>query len=117
MIEASIPGISAAHAQDLEIPVEPPWYGVRQHSLEELRASLEELARVYALRSDLRRFCRTQVIAAKERARGAAINQRVSAEKRRIKAEMLDWMLVWLGDPALFTSWIGLRWTSVHRQR
>jgi hypothetical protein len=26
-----------------------------------------------------------------------------------MKAEMVEWMLVWLGDPAIFPAWIQLR--------
>jgi hypothetical protein len=33
----------------------------------------------------------------------------VNQIERRTKAEMAEWMLVWLGDPALFPSWILLR--------
>jgi len=108
-ILAAIPDISSAGLSALEIPVDPPWCGVRQHSLEELQGSLEEMSRVYAVRPDLRRFCRDRVIEARARARYASRNARVEEEKRRIKAEMAEWMLVWLGDPSLFATWAKVR--------
>ena len=82
---------------------------VRQHSFAELEASLSDLSGVYAAHEDLRRECRDSVIAAKDRARYASRNGRASELKRRIKAEMVEWMLVWLGDPALFADWARLR--------
>ena len=50
-----------------------------------------------------------QVIAAKDRARWAAKSPKVEETKRRMKAEMVEWMLVWLGDPAVFPAWVQLR--------
>jgi hypothetical protein len=76
-----------------------------QHTLDELELSLRELSDVYAVRPDLRRYCRARVIAAKDRARWALR----SAERRRLKTEMVDWMLVWLDDPAMFPAWAGIR--------
>src|SRR5581483_8480197 len=74
-----------------------------------LETSLIALAEVYAARPDLRRFTRSQVIAAKDRARWASRNLRVEEAVRRRKAEMLEWMLVWLDDPAMFETWVRLR--------
>jgi hypothetical protein len=108
-ILAAIPDISSAGLQALEIPVDGPWCGVRQHSLEQLKASLGEMSQVYAARPDLRRFCRDRVIEARARAQYASRNARVDEDKRSIKAEMAQWMLVWLGDPALFASWAKVR--------
>ena len=82
---------------------------VRQHTFGELEASLRELGLVYAARAELRRECRDAVIAAKDRARFASRNIKASELKRRIKTEMVEWMLVWLGDPGLFEEWALLR--------
>jgi hypothetical protein len=79
------------------VPAEAPWSGVRHKDFDELETSLNELAAVYAARPDLRKFCRAEVIRSKDRAKWAS------------KAEMADWMLVWLGDPAMFTQWARLR--------
>ena len=82
---------------------------VAQHTFAELEASLKELSAVYAGSPNLRRECRDTVIAAKDRARFASRIVKASELKRRIKAEMVEWMLVWLGDPALFEDWARLR--------
>ncbi len=91
------------------VPVRAPWCGVAAHSIDELEATLREFGEVYETRADLRRYCRDQVIAAKDRARWAAKSARVEESKRRMKAEMVEWMLVWLDDPAMFPGWARLR--------
>ena len=92
------------------LPVAQPFGGVRQSSFEELEASLIEIERVYAeamVKGDLARAtaCRRVVIQAKDRARFASRNP----EKRKQKEEMVEWMLVWLENPGIFESWVGLR--------
>jgi hypothetical protein len=91
------------------IAITAPWRGVAAHSMEDLESSLLELGQVYETRPDLRRYCRDQVIAAKDRARWAARSPKVEESKRRMKAEMVEWMLVWLADPAIFPTWVQLR--------
>ena len=92
------------------ISIAQPWRGVTQHTIEELDQSLRELSSIYVLRPDLRRYCRDQVIAAKDRAR-------YLSRMRPLKAEMAEWMLVWLGDPAMFPAWAGLRRESLQSGR
>jgi hypothetical protein len=108
-LRATLPEISETTLRDAGLSITPPWSGVRQHSLDELEASLDELTTVYTVRHDLQRYCREQVIAAKDHARWVSRSQRVNAERRALKAEMVEWMLVWLDDPALFTVWVGIR--------
>jgi len=91
------------------IPITAPWSGVAAHSVDALENSLLELTQVYKTRLDLRRYCRDQVIAAKDRARWASRSPKVDEPKRRMKQEMLEWMLVWLDDPAVFPAWVQLR--------
>jgi len=91
------------------IPISAPWRGVPARSIDDLESSLREMSRVYETRPDLRRYCRGQVIAAKDRARWAARSAKVEESKRRMKAEMVEWMLVWLADPAMFPTWVELR--------
>jgi hypothetical protein len=79
------------------------------HTFGGLETSLVSLSRVYAEREDLRRACRESVIQAKNRARYASRNARASEPRRRVKAEMVEWMLVWLGDPSMFEHWARLR--------
>jgi len=104
-LKAALPDVSETTIRRAGIPIAQPWRGVVQHTLDELELSLRELSDVYAVRPDLRRYCRAQVIAAKDRARWALR----SAEGRRLKTEMVDWMLVWLDDPAMFPAWAGIR--------
>jgi len=78
-------------------------------TLDELEASLRELQRIYAAEPARRRELRDIVIRTKDRARFASRNPKASAEKRDLKAEMVQWMLVWLDDPAIFGDWAALR--------
>jgi hypothetical protein len=94
------------HLQALEAAVEQPWRGIDTKSLDALEASLKEMAAVYPA---LPRETRAVVIAAKDKTRFASRNRKAAAEKRAMKLEMVEWMLVWLGDPAMFAAWAGLR--------
>jgi hypothetical protein len=100
--------------QNAEIPVEQPYAGVRQHTLDDLETSLGELLQVYRAAETAgdrkrARYCRKQVIAAKDRAKFAARNAKLTEEKRSLKREMVEWMLVWLGDPEVFPPWVEAR--------
>ena len=108
-LRAAFPDASETTLRGCGVPVDTPWSGVESHTLAELEEALREFSRIYADRPDLRRYCRDQVIAAKDRARWAAKSSRVEESKRRLKAEMVEWMLVWLGDPATFPVWARLR--------
>jgi hypothetical protein len=55
------------------------------------------------------RYARRQVIAAKDRAKFAARNSRSGPEKRAVKEEMEQWMLVWLENPEVFPAWVEAR--------
>jgi hypothetical protein len=101
-LRAALPDISESTIRGAGIPIAQPWCGVRQHTIDELEASLCELSEVYAKHPHLRRTCREQVIAAKARAR-------FLSRKHALKNEMVEWMLVWLGDPAMFPAWAALR--------
>ena len=90
--------------RDTGLPFDQPYAGIRQHTLEELEQSLREMLAVYADammagNRDGARYCRRQVIAAKDRAR-------FLAKKYPHKAEMVQWMLVWLENPAVFPAWV-----------
>ncbi|MCS7315324.1 MAG: hypothetical protein RMI94_08985 [Bryobacterales bacterium] len=98
------------------LPLAPLVEGVRQDSTEEAARTLIALAREYraaTARGDMQRAlaCRKLVMAAKDRARWAVGNPRVSEEKRRAKKELLLWMLTWLENPAVFEPWLSLRRT------
>jgi hypothetical protein len=103
--------VSESYLRDLlratGLPFDQPWAGVRQHTFEELEVSLREMLRVYrdavaAGERDRARYCRRQVIGAKDRAKFAAT-------KKPEKAEMAEWMLVWLENPEVFPAWVDAR--------
>ena len=100
--------------RDTGLPVHQPYSGIRQHTFEELEQSLLDMLRVYrdSLASDEReraRYCRRQVIAAKDRAKFLAVTPRSTPERRSQKEEMAQWMLVWLENPEVFPAWVGAR--------
>lgn len=101
-LKAALPDVSEATIRGAGIPIAQPWCGVSQHTMDELETSLRELSEVYATYPHLRRTCREQVIAAKAKAR-------FLSRKNALKQEMVEWMLVWLGDPAMFPAWAALR--------
>lgn len=104
-LRLSLPDVSASVIQGSGLTIDAPWCGVRQHTFEELEESLREFSAIYDARADLRRFCREQVIAAKDRAKWLSSRDTVGQETRARKATMAEWMLVWLGDPAIFPAW------------
>jgi hypothetical protein len=108
-LTAALPDVSETTIRESGLAIEAPWSGIRQHTLEELESSLDEFSGIYASRPDLRPYCREQVIAAKDHARWAARSQRADEVRRKLKAEMVVWMLVWLDDPAMFPEWARLR--------
>jgi hypothetical protein len=108
-LRRDLPDISETTLRQSGVPIDSPWDGVHQHTLDELERSLLAMSAVYEARPDLRGYCRSQVIAAKDRARAASRSQRVDAGRRKLKAEMLSWMLVWLDDPRIFSAWVRAR--------
>ena len=96
------------------LPFDQPYAGIRQHTFEELEQSLREMLLVYAEATacgnrERARYCRRQVIGAKDRARYLMHNPRTDAEKRAQKEEMAQWMLVWLENPEVFPAWLDAR--------
>jgi hypothetical protein len=105
-LRSALPDVSASVIQQSGLPADVPWSGVRQHTFEDLEKSLREFSAIYESRPDLRRFTRQQVIVAKDRAKFLAARNTVDAETRARKAAMAEWMLIWLGDPAIFPDWL-----------
>jgi hypothetical protein len=96
------------------LPFEQPFAGVRQHTFDELEQSLLDIGAAYeaavaAGDRDRARYCRRQVIGARERARFLAHNRRTPAGKQADKEEMAEWLLVWLETPAVFPAWVAAR--------
>lgn len=110
--------VSESYLRDLlratGLPFDQPYSGIRQHTFEELEQSLLEMLQVYrealgAGDRDRARYCRRQVIAAKDRAKWMAVTPRSTPEKRTQKEEMAQWMLVWLENPEVFPAWVDAR--------
>jgi len=80
--------------------------GVRQSDFDVLERTLAALSELYAS-SDAAtaRECRRLVIEARQHARWAAKREQAAG----IKTEMMQWMLVWLENPAVFPAWAALR--------
>ena len=96
------------------LPFAQPYAGIHQGTFEELEASLRAMLEVYAdamAAGDRQRarYCRRQVISAKDRARFIAANPRTPPEKKAQKEEMAQWMLVWLENPEVFPAWVDIR--------
>lgn len=110
--------VSESYLRDLlratGLPFEQPYAGIGQHTWEELEQSLREMQSVYAEATaagyrERARYCRRQVIAAKDRARFLARNPRTTPAKRAQKEEMAEWMRVWLENPEVFPAWVEAR--------
>jgi hypothetical protein len=96
------------------LPFEQPYAGIRQHTFGELEESLGEMLGAYseakaAGNAERARYCRRQVIAAKDRARFLAHSTRIHPQKQAQKEEMVQWMLVWLENPEVFPAWVEAR--------
>ena len=76
--------------RDTGLPFDQPYAGIRQHTFEELEQSLRTMLQVYseslaAGERDRARYCRRQVIAAKDRAKFLAVTPRTHAGKAHAK--------------------------------
>jgi hypothetical protein len=110
--------ISESYLRDLlratGLPFAQPYAGIHQKSFDELERTLREMLAIYteavhAGDRALARYCRRQVIAAKDRARLIARNPKTAPDKQARKNEMAQWMLVWLENPAVFPAWVEIR--------
>jgi hypothetical protein len=110
--------VSESYLRDLlratGLPFAQPCAGIRQKSFAELEHDLRGMLEIYtaAMSAGDRqraRYCRRQVIAAKDRARFVAGNPKTPPEKRAQKEEMAQWLLVWLENPEVFPAWVEIR--------
>lgn len=95
-------------------PLAPLVEGVRQDSFADLERTLFALDHEYAAAIDVgdtagARACRELVIEAKDHARFAARSAKCTPDERAAKEEMILWMLTWLENPAVFSTWLELR--------
>ncbi len=100
--------------RDSGAPLAPLVEGVRQDNFEALERTLLALEGEYeqarsAGDAARQRLCRQAVIEAKQHARWAMRRAPASPERRAEKAEMIEWMLVWLENPEVFPVWVRLR--------
>lgn len=114
----SLAPISESYLRDLlrqtGLPFAQPYAGIRQKSFAELEHDLRDMLSVYVQATSAgdrqrARYCRRQVIAAKDRARFTARRPGTSPEKKTQKEEMVQWMLVWLENPEVFPAWVDIR--------
>ena len=108
-IAQALAPVSPRHLRKLllesEAALDPLIEGVRQDSLDHAERTLVTLS---TLHPRLPRETRALVIEAKDHARLALKRARDSA-RRREKEELIEWMIVWVNDPALFPTWVRLR--------
>jgi len=96
------------------LPLDPLVEGVRQDTFENLSRTLVALAveyeRAAAAGNHTRAAaCRRAVLTAKDHARLAVRRPGVTAAQTAMKREMVEWMLLWLENPALFPGWVAIR--------
>lgn len=96
------------------VPLEPLVEGVRQESAGQLHRSLLALEREYRRARESgdrarQQLCRRLVIEAKDHARWALRRMKEPSAARTWREEAIEWMRVWLEDPALFPLWSELR--------
>ncbi len=92
--------------RELGVPMAPLVAGVDQSSFESLEASLLALLGTY--NQGETRASRRLVIQAKEHAGWASLRAKEEA-RRAEKHEMVEWMRVWLENPAVFPAWVEIR--------
>lgn len=92
--------------RELGVPLEPLVAGVDQTSFDTLEASLAALLDLYQRGSAP--AARRLVLQAKDHARWASVRAK-DESRRTVKREMVEWMRVWLENPAVFPAWARLR--------
>ena len=85
--------------------MDPLVEGVRLDSLDQAERTLRALAALYA---QAPRETRRLVIKAKDDARQALLNDADPA-RAALRRELIEWMIVWVNDPAVFPVWVRLR--------
>ncbi len=99
--------------RDSGVPLDPLVDGVHQDSFDALERSLTALSRIY---EDARTAGDRESVAAsrkvvrsgKDHARWASERAK-DEQKNSEKAEMAEWMLIWLENPPLFPEWVRVR--------
>jgi hypothetical protein len=114
----SLAPVSESYLRELlrqtALPFDQPYAGIRQHTFEELEESLRQMLAVYTESTAAgdrtrARYCRRQVIAAKDRAKFLVAGASTPPDKRAQKEEMVQWLMVWLENPEVFPAWVDAR--------
>ncbi|MGH9631311.1 MAG: hypothetical protein ACRD7E_23650 [Bryobacteraceae bacterium] len=96
--------------RETAIPLAPLVEGVSQRDFAELERTLLALQEEYQSSPGERgERCRAAVILAKDHARLHLRRQGIDQDQREVKEEMLLWMMTWLENPSLFSTWLSLR--------
>ncbi len=95
-----------AALREMGVPMEPLVAGVDQSSLETLEDSL--LALLHAYEQKDRAASRRLVLRARQHALWASTRAK-DETLRAAKREMIEWMRVWLENPAVFPAWVAIR--------
>jgi hypothetical protein len=96
------------------IPLAPLVGGIRQDSLDNLERTLIEMQHEYAAAiacgdAPRARACRRAAITAKDHARFSLRSPKLTADERAVKEETVLWLLTWLENPGVFSTWLELR--------
>ncbi len=119
-------GAELRHAEIMELDVqrrtESPYDAMFRNILKfsDFKETLASLRRLENLRKKFiaendregLRLMREIAIKGKSRAQMIAKNEKVSAEKRAEKSEIVEWFTIWLQNPEVFDNWIKLRRNS-----
>ena len=91
-------------------PMSPVLEGVLQDSFGDLERTLIAMQQGYEnAPAENRRQYRVAVITAKDHAKWALRREGLDPARKLEKEEMLLWMLTWLENPALFSTWLAIR--------
>ena len=85
--------------------MDPLVEGVRLDSLDEAERTLRALAALY---TEAPSQTRKLVIQAKDHAR-QALARDADPARSALRRELIEWMIVWVNDPAVFPVWVQLR--------
>ena len=96
------------------VPLAPMVEGIRQEDFESLERTLLAMEKEYGQartqgHAARQLACRRAVIEAKDHARWSIRRPNAGPEKKAMKQEMVEWMLVWLDNPEVFPAWVRLR--------
>jgi hypothetical protein len=113
-LQAWLAPVSSGYLRELlrstGLPLSALVEGVRQDSLEEAERTLVALSGAYVSSgAEMRKRLRAAVIDSKDRLRWALKKAEMEHERRKVKEEILLWVLTWLENPIVFPAWLSIR--------